>query len=369
MRSTIRRRLRLPIAFVDFVIRYWLTVFPLVRWEARRWRRLAEAIPDPVLRQIALDTQRGERGNLEGAAAFAAFVSPRHRAAVARAAIAFQATFDYVDSLAEQPSSAPAANARALHEALRVALCPRAPHVPYYRHHARQDDGGYLHGLVDACRSVVETLPSQPVIEPIALGAVTRMVEYQVLIHSGDDATRAFAAWARAERPRGVPLRWWEIAAAGASSLVVFALVAAAAGDRLSSDDARGLAAAYFPWIGALHVLLDSLVDQAHDERQSHHSLVGHYPSAHEAARRLGSIAATAVVVAEALEQGRRHTLLLVAMSAFYLAAPEARLPHACTARSRILDALGELAGPAIVMHRCRATFTNLSPRIGRNWN
>ena len=44
---------------------------------------------------------------------------------------------------------------------------------------------------------------------------------------------------------------------------------------------------AYFPWIGALHVLLDSLIDRAADTESGHHSLVDHYASIEEAAARL----------------------------------------------------------------------------------
>lgn len=369
MGTTAWQRVRLTVAFTDAAVRYWLTVFPLVRREARRWRRCAGAIPDPVLRRIALDTQQGERGNLEGAAAFAAFVPLRQRSAVVRAVVAFQAAYDYVDSLAEQPSAAPAANARALHEALRVAVCPRAHHAPYYRHQPRQDDGGYLQTLVDACRTAVETLPSQPVIEPFVLRAVTRMIEYQALIHSCEGSARRLAAWAREERPEGVSLRWWEIAAAGASSLVVFALVAAAARRELSRSEGRALTDAYFPWIGALHVLLDSLVDQSHDERHGHHSLVGNYASEHEAAVRLGSIATTAFALACALDQGERHRLLLAAMSAYYLATPETRLPHARAARVRVLLAFGELARPTVAVLRCRSVLGQLGHRTRSNRN
>jgi tetraprenyl-beta-curcumene synthase len=363
MGTTAWRRVRLTAAFADAAARYWLTVFPLVRWEARRWRQCAEAIPDPVLRAIALDTQRGERGNLEGAAAFAAFVPLRRRVAVVRAVVAFQATYDYVDSLAEQPSAVPEANARALHAALGVALCPSARHDAYYRHHGQTDDGGYLRQLADTCRSAVQTLPALTIIEPHVVRAVERMVEYQALIHSPGDATRELVTWARSERPRGSPLAWWEIAAAGASSLVVFALVAAAARRKLSSVEAAALACAYFPWIGALHVLLDSLVDQQDDQEIGHHSLVSHYASPQETAVRLGAIASTAFALAGSLEEGRRHTLLLAAMSAFYLAAPETQLPHACAARSRILMAFGGLASPTVTALRCRAALDGVGDR------
>lgn len=346
------RRLGLGVAFLDAARRYWLTVLPLVRWETRRWRRRARAIPDPVLRRIALDTQRGEGGNLEGAAAFAAFAPLRRRRAVVRATVAFQTIYDYVDSLVEQPSRTPATNARALHEALYVALCPRARHGAYYRRHGRADDAGYLCELVDACRAATQALPSHAVIERHLTGAVARMIAYQALIHGCEPSAGALAGWARAQTPPQADLAWWETAAAGASSLGVFALIAAAAGQDLTAEEAAAIDGAYFPWIGALHVLLDSLVDQPADARAGHHSLVGHYASPDEAAARLHAIATAAFDAARVLRHGRRHTLLLAAMSAYYLAVPAAHLPHAAAARRGVLDAAGDLAGPTLtVLH------------------
>ena len=46
--------------------------------ESPWWQRAAGAIPDAVLRRIALETLAEERGNLEGAAAFAVFAPWRH---------------------------------------------------------------------------------------------------------------------------------------------------------------------------------------------------------------------------------------------------------------------------------------------------
>jgi tetraprenyl-beta-curcumene synthase len=354
------RRLGLSVAFLNAACRYWLTVFPLVLRETSRWRRRAQAIPDPALRRIALDTHRGEAGNLEGAAAFAAYAPLRHRPAVVRAAVAFQATYDYVDSLAEQSSCAQAIDARALHESLRVALCPSAQHVAYYRHHPHTDDGGYLRLLVDACRGALQALPSHSVIEPQLADAVARMIEYQALIHGCEASARGLAAWADEHTPPGAELRWWEAAAAGASSLGVFALVAAAAERRLSDDDAAAIDRTYFPWIGALHVLLDSLVDQPADIRAGHHSLVDHYRSPDETATRLDTIATTAFGATRTLRRGDRHALLLAAMSAYYLASPAADLPHALPARERVLTAAGDLAQPTLAALRGRRTIERM---------
>jgi tetraprenyl-beta-curcumene synthase len=358
------RRLRLYAAFADAALRYWLTVFPLVRRETHRWRQCADAIPDPVLRRIALDTQRGERGNLEGAAAFAAFAPFRRRATVVRAAVAFQSAYDYVDSLSEEPSDAPAVNARALHEALRVALCPRARHAAYYRHHDRDDDDGYLQELIETCRAAVQALPSHLVIETQLLRAVARMIDYQALIRTCEASTRGLAAWAREHTPPDAALRWWEIAAGGASSLGVFALVAAAARWRLASEEAVAVERAYFPWIGALHVLLDSLVDQPTDAETGHHSLVDHYRSPCETAARLGAIAVTAFAAAGALRSGRRHALILAGMVAFYLSSSAAQLPHAAAARRRILAAAGDLARPTLAVLRGRHALSGFAGKL-----
>jgi tetraprenyl-beta-curcumene synthase len=345
------QRLRLVIEFTDAALRYWLTVFPLVQREAYRWRHLADAIPDPVLRRIALDTQRSERGNLEGAAAFASFAPLRRRAHVVRAVVAFQAAYDYVDSLAERPSPSPIANARALHEALRVALCPRARHVAYYRHYDRTSDGGYLHELIDTCRTSMRGLPSHTTIESQLLRAVARMIDYQALIHSSE--TVALERWARASAPPDSSLGWWEVAAAGASSLGVFALLSAAARRGLGAQEAIAVERAYFPWIGALHVLLDSLVDQTADLDAGHYSLVSCYASTEQTATDLATLARRAFTAARTLQDGRRHALVLAAMVAFYLSEASTR-PHAATIRRAILGSVGDLARPALTVLRAR---------------
>jgi len=356
------RRLRLAVAVLDCVLRYWLTAYPLARWHARRWRRRAAAIPDPVLRRIALETHRTEGGNLEGAAAFAAYAPLRRRASVVRASVAFQATYDYVDSLTEQPSPVPFANGRALHEALRVALCPSADHVAYYRHHSRTDDGGYLCRLVDACRGAMRELPSHDVIEPYLAEAAERMIGYQARVHSRGPDADALPSWADAQAPPGSGLLWWEAAAAAASSLGTFALVAAAADPRLSAEDADAIERAYFPWAGALHVLLDSLIDQPADASSGHCSLVELYARPEVAAARFGAIARAAFASAQTLRRGTRHAAVLAGMSAHYLSAPTADLPDAALARERVMEAGGGLIAAACVMMRARRRLASGSP-------
>jgi tetraprenyl-beta-curcumene synthase len=408
-------RLALGVSFVAAARRYWLGVFPRVCLERRRRRARALRISDPLLRHVALDAQR-KWGNVEGAAAFATFVPFRHRAGAARAMMCFQAAYNYLDMLGEQPCADPAANGRSLHSALLVALDPDARHLDYYEHCPQHEDGGYLKEIIDSCRAALATLPSYPQLAPAALRAAERIVEFQSC-NTGDRSEigqqSEFAAlerWARRVTPPGTDLRWWETAAAGGSSLGVYALIALAADadswrpdcasatdapdadswrpDRAPATDspdapdapdgadvrtrARGSAAtpqavkvlddAYFPWIGALHSLLDNLIDVAEDRATGQHNLIGLYTSPQEAAERIGLLAERSLEAARAQRDARAHTLLLAAMASFYLSTPEAATPAARPLARAVLAALDGPADLSLLVFRARARLRGLLP-------
>lgn len=321
----------------------------------RHWRRRATQISDPLLRRHALAAQRSERGNIEGAAAFAVLAPRTHRAGVVRATVAFQIAYDYVDSLAEQPGGDPVANGYQLHLALLAALDPGREHVDYYRHSLANNDDGYLESLADTCRGALMALPSYDAVLAAAVRAVERMIVYQSLNHGGCARpidTHMLASWAASITPDHTDLRWWETAAGTASSLGVFSLFAAACQPDLHPGEASAVEVAYFPWIGALHVLLDSLVDRAMDTQMGHHSLVEHYASVEEAAARIGSIAARAMRATTTVPQASQHALILAAMTSFYLSAPGARTSHAGPITRRVLEAMGTMARPTMVVLR-----------------
>jgi tetraprenyl-beta-curcumene synthase len=364
------RSIALAGVFASAALRYWLSVFPRVRRELRRLGRHTGEIPDPVLRGLAL-AALAKRGNIEGAAAFAAFVPRRQRGATVRALTALQATYNYADMLAEQPSADPVANARRLHEALLVALSPSAAQLDYYAYCPRREDGGYLGALVDACRVALGELPCYPTVAEHARRAAARIVAFQSLSAGSGrpaGATDVLERWARAQTPGGNGLQWWETAAAGGSSLAVYALIAAAAAADSAIDPAEigAIEEAYFPWIGALHSLLDSLVDEAEDERTGQLSLIGCYASREEAASGMRRLAARAMDAARALPRGREHAVLVAGMAASYLAVvatsetSEAPAPAAAAAAAAgtlaagVREGVGGLARPAMLVFRVR---------------
>jgi tetraprenyl-beta-curcumene synthase len=351
---TVRERVALAAAFLDAALRYWLTVFPRASREVSHWQRRAGQIPDPTLRRLGVDSLR-ERSNIEGAAAFAAFAPRARRAAVVRALVAFQAAYNYADLLSEQPHANAIANGHRLHEALPAALDPNAPELDYYALHPQRDDGGYLQELVHACRAALSTLPSFPAVARSARTAAERIVTFQSLnvgTEQGDHV--ALAEWAREHTPTDSELEWWEVAAAAGSSLGVHVLIAAAAEDGLRREEVAALDRAYFPWIGALHSLLDNLVDRQEDVRTDQPSLVSYYASPSQAADRMRMLAVESVGRAQALPRGRRHLLILAAMAGNYLSNPEANTPEVSDVARSVLDAIGDLAMPTLLVFKLR---------------
>jgi tetraprenyl-beta-curcumene synthase len=338
--------------FAGAAQRYWLRVFPRVCREVDRWRGRAGAIPNPALRQAALENLRAERLNLDGAAAFAAFAPAVRRPTVVRAQVAFQAAYDYVDTLAEQDNPDPVCNGDRLHCALLVALDPAAQPIDYYAHHAHRDDAGYLETLVETCRVALSKLPSFPSVAAPARRAAGRIASYQSLNQgecSGGHA--ALERWAREHKLPGSDLQWWEIAAAAGSSLEIFVLIAAAAEQAVCAEDAAAIEAAYFPWIGSLHTLLDSLIDRREDAAAGQGSLLDHYASSQDAAAGLARLAVESLRHATALPHGCRHSLVLAGMASHYLSAREATLPEALPASRSVLAAIGGgLAVPAMLV-------------------
>lgn len=363
MRLQLNRRWELTGAFALAAGRYWLTVLPPARRELRRLRERAGEIPDLGLRRLALGVYESDWASLEGVAAFAAFTHPDIRGTVVRLLVRLQSIYQYTDSLMEQPSSDPAANARQLHGAILIALQPGRPHIDYYQHDPHGEDGGYLIELVDRCRGLLAELPSYGMIAKAVLEQAERIVFYQSQINlAGVDDHPALARWAELEAPSGVGQRWWEPAAATGSSLATLALLSAAGDPKLTERHAQAVEELYWPWMGALHTLLDSLIDRAEDAETGQQNLLDHYSSTEEVAERMSLLAVEAVRRAEAV--GVEHRLILAGMTSLYLSDPNAWSPYARETTERVLAALGGLARPAMLVLRARRFVHRDGPHV-----
>jgi tetraprenyl-beta-curcumene synthase len=335
-------------AFTSTVLRYAREVFPLLTRELACWRVRGEQIPDPALRRIAA-AAAAKRGNMEGAALFAVLAPPARRVAVTRALVAFQSAYNYLDALAEQAGEDAEANARQLHAALLAALDHQLAPVDYYARCRWHADGGYLQGMVQACRASLRELPSYPALAPRARAAAGRIVEFQSLnLNRRQGGQGGLERWAREQTPPGSALRWWETAASAGSSLAVHALIASAADPGVDAHASAAIERAYWPWIGALHSLLDSLVDLGEDRADGHAGLLSHYDGPEETALGLSSLAAAAASAARALPSGTQHEVILTAMASHYLSAPELAGGELRAISGRVAEAAGPLV-PALL--------------------
>jgi tetraprenyl-beta-curcumene synthase len=357
-------RKALAACFMKASRRYWLNVFPSIRRESRYWRGRAEAIPDPVLRRLALEAQRIKRGNIEGSAAFAAFAPTEHRQDVVRAQVAFQSAYDFADTLSEQAHVDPVSNGRQLHQALMAALDHSGRQPDYYARNDRREDAGYLEEIVESCRSALNALPSRASIIGPARRVATRIVAYQSLnLSEPQGGHRHLKRWALGETPLGSGLRWWETAASAGSSLGLFALIAAAAQPALRPCEAIAIERAYWPSVGALHSLLDSLIDEPEDAAVAQRSLLDYYATPQEAAVRLQLLARSALRSVRSLPNAHEHVLVLAGMASFYLTAPQASSPAARLASCKVLETLGPIVKPTMAVFGARRTAGRI-PRL-----
>lgn len=328
--------------------RFWSTVLPEVRSELRSWDRRAEAIPDPALRRQALAKLRDERFNTEVAATLATLVPSVRRRAAVEAIVAFQVAYDYLDGLTEQPVARPLAAGRQLYRAFADALAPAGPPVDHYRAHPRRDDGGYLQALAATARRAFWSLPAASAVAPAARAVAARCGEAQTRTHAipllGADQLRAWALG----QPESARMRWWEIAAGGAASvLALHALVALAADPATVPLDGERLAAAYLPTC-ALTTLLDSLVDAEQDAVRGGHAYLAYYRDEAETATRLGALAREAVAAAAVLPRAADHLTIVAGAVAFYLSAPAAGEQRALRLTERMACELQPMLGCAL---------------------
>jgi tetraprenyl-beta-curcumene synthase len=287
--------------------------------EVERWRAYAEQIPDATIRADALAALDQKRPNTDGAALF--WTVTKHRCPVLlRLLVAYEIMADFLDSMIERGAHAGVVNGRQLHLALVEAVDVSRPLSHYFRHHPWQDDGGYLAGLVLACRRGCALLPSYVSVRPLLIRAAA-LAQVQGLNHELDLRLREaiLREWAACEVTEECETDWYESAGAASAWLTVLALMAVAAEPARGAGHAVEVYLAYFPWLSLAATLLDSYGDLVEDEVNEENSYIAHYGSLDGAVARIDEVIRRAAVEIYLLENGKRHAVILAAMVAMYL--------------------------------------------------
>jgi tetraprenyl-beta-curcumene synthase len=287
--------------------------------EVEHWRTLAHAIPDPALREDALEAIDQKRANIDGAVLFST-IARRRSTDVLRALVAFEVLADYLDCTSERGAFVGLHNGQQLHRALIDALDARRPVADYYRFHPWHADGGFAAALVETCRAACSRLPSYDAARPFGIRAAT-LAQVLALNHDEDPRRRdeLLRLWAAAHFPGDYALAWFEHTGAASAWLTVLALLALAADEKQSAQAARAVYDAYLPWISLAGTLLDSYGDQDADVQSGAHRYVAHYGDADVMTRRIGAVVRRALDAASDLPRGARHRVLVSAMAAMYL--------------------------------------------------
>jgi tetraprenyl-beta-curcumene synthase len=194
-----------------------------------------------------------------------------------------------------------------------------------------------------ATQEAIRRLPGYAWVKPSVESLVQRYIRLQVAKH-GPPSNRVAALMEahREEGPASRDLFWWEHAAATGSTLGIFALLSRA----LATEPASDLAALqdlYFPWMSALHILLDYFVDQEEDRLHGDLNFIAHYPSVPTTIQRLHAILTQVIQRSRALGDGAFHRYVARGLLGFYLSDRKVR-HHFLGAPCRLLGAGGAVS-------------------------
>lgn len=322
--------------------RHVLRGLPCSAHELSRWRRRAGAAASSQLRELALAAIDDKRPQAEGAALFAT-ISRRHSSRLLSLLVAYQLIWDYLDSVHEtQPDIA---NGVCLHQAIHDVYEPHGPLRHYYQQHHQHDDGRYLLTLTIHCRESATQLASFDRIQPALRQQATGSARALSINHE-PDATRRQAAlrsWAKRHGGPGKPVAWFELTAAAAAALGMFALLAEATRPAFTKRDLDSIADAYLPWACGAATMLDSYADREQDAENHQHIYVDYYASSSDAVTRTGRLIRESLTRAKTLRRGDTHRVILTSMVAMYLTRDSSRDPARRQATAELTRAGGRL--------------------------
>jgi tetraprenyl-beta-curcumene synthase len=320
MTESARRYPHNPVRLMSDMYRY---ILPGVSAELKRWQQTAGRIPDPELRKQALASLASKKFHCQGGAVYA-IPNKLWRKLLIRLIVAFQTISDYLDNLCDRSTSMDPEDFRALHQSMLDAVDPSMPQHDYYAFRAEREDGGYLAELVRECQACISKLPSYLTVYPNVRELVSLYGDLQVYKHIRRDLREeALLNWWKLHSRHFPDLEWNEFAAATGSTLGVFMLFLAASDPVLSVNETIKIRQAYFPYVCALHILLDYWIDQEEDRVGGDLNFCFYYPDGETAARRIEDVARKARSHVSGLQSASFHRMIIEGLLALYLSDPK----------------------------------------------
>lgn len=285
-------------------------------------RRLAEGIPDDRLREQALNSIRSKAYHVAGGCILATFLATAAADHYVEIVAPLETIYDYLDNLCDRHPDVRVAAYPLLHRAIGDALDPGARPGGYYDLGPSGDDGDYLVTLVRRVQRSLRRLAGHDLLLPLFAEAASLYADMQTFVHlPAGEREEACMTWYARRGARYGGLEWYEFAAAAGSQFQVYAPLF-----MLFDDRREAIAAAfgaYFPAVSALHVLLDSFIDQQEDRDSGDLNFVALYSSRERFYERAIYLARCAVQLFSSLPNPRDHRFVLRTMTLFYLTHPK----------------------------------------------
>lgn len=318
-----RRLARVPRNPFHLMLRVYRYVLPEVRDQLRYWRQKADAMPDPELHKQAVASITSKQFHCQGGAVYAvARLQMRH--VIIPLIVAFQTISDYLDNLCDRSTSMNAEDFRMLHQSMLDAVDPAEPLHDYYAFREEKEDGGYLNELVKTCQASLRMLPAYPQVAGYVRELVGLYCDLQVYKHIRHELREeALLEWWKLHETRYPSISWNEFAAATGSTLGVFMLFMAATEPKLKQETVEAIRAAYFPFICALHILLDYLIDQEEDKLGGDLNFCSYYDGMDQTVERIAVIVLEARSQANRLDHSSFHRMIIEGLLALYLSDPK----------------------------------------------
>jgi tetraprenyl-beta-curcumene synthase len=321
--ARLRFLLRDGLGFTVNLLRFLRRIVPHASMELEGIRALALSIPDQRLREQAVASVDGKAYHVAGGCILATFLPPAAARAYVEIIAPLESIYDYLDNLCDRHPEVPVEAYPVLHRAIADALDPNAPPQDYYALGPAGDDNGYLRRLVTRTQRSLKRLDGHERLLPAFAEAAQLYAEMQTFKHyPAGERERACVAWFERRRDeRFAGLEWYEFACAAGSQFQVYAPLFELIAGRKESVAAAY--AAHFPAVAALHVLLDSYIDQAEDREHGELSFAALYATPERLRERVGFLAESASQRFRALPDPSCHRFVLRVMALFYLTHPK----------------------------------------------
>jgi tetraprenyl-beta-curcumene synthase len=315
-------------------------VVPHARLELTGIESIALSIGDPALRGEALGSIETKAYHVAGGCVLATFLPEAAARSYVELIAPLESIYDYLDNLCDRhPDVSPDAYP-VLHQAIADALDPAAVPRDYYAKGPAGYDNGYLLRLVTRVQRSLRRVEGYEALLPYFREAAQLYAELQTYKHySAGERERACKNWfGRRQGERYAGLHWYEFACAAGSQFQVYApLFELFAGRR---EAIRPAYDAYFPAVAALHVLLDSFIDQAEDREHGELNFAVAYGNAEYMRERATFLARSAERRFAALSDRSCHRFVLRVMALFYLTHPKVYAQNLGTEAELLLGAL-----------------------------